>query len=158
MLLWRVGYSCTRWDTLSCYPLTFNDNRPSEWSTSQSTVTLRLVTTHTPLHTHTHAHTIDRTQLLIARGSTGRLSAPPCCAAARGSAPGSPPPPSSSLPIYQHFPALLRATIVASKVPLPALPALPCHPRERRAGRLHRHNQTKTIKRELHAEQQLTSH
>ena len=44
---------------------------------------------------------------------------------------------------------MLRPTIVASKVPPPALPALPSHPRERRAGRLHRHNQTKTIKREL---------
>ena len=49
---------------------------------------------------------------------------------------------------------LFRASIVASKVPLPALPS---HPRERRAGRLHIHNQAKTIitcKRE----QQLTSH
>ena len=57
---------------------------------------------------------------------------------------------------------MLSATIVASKFLLPALSlalsALSSHPRERRAGPLHKNNQTKTIKRELLAEQQLPSH
>ena len=57
---------------------------------------------------------------------------------------------------------MLSATIVASKVLtcIPALSALhvSSHPRERRAGPLHKNNQTKTIKRELLAEQQLPSH
>ena len=43
---------------------------------------------------------------------------------------------------------MLSATIVASKVLLPALSALSSHARERRAGPLHKNNQTKTIKRE----------
>ena len=38
---------------------------------------------------------------------------------------------------------MLSATIVASKVLLPALSALSSHPRKRRAGPLHKNNQTK---------------